>query len=126
MQRAVPRQAKQPKGKGQGAASLLLISYRTSILHRKAASSHVQLLASLPNILPCPSFLVLFWPPPLRVLFLSAELFLSGLGPFPFTLLAATHVFPIPLGSWELIPLWVVCKRSVEFVLVPDYLIFYF
>lgn len=43
--------------------------------------------------------------------------------PLAFALLAATHVFPIPLSSWEQIPLWVVC-RSTGPVLVPDFLFF--
>lgn len=41
-----------------------------------------------------------------------------------FALLAATHVHPVPLSSWEQIPLWVVC-RSTGLVLVPDFLFFY-
>lgn len=59
-----------------------------------------------------------------RLVYFSCAIFIYFGSP-PFALLSATHVFPIPLNSWELIPLWVVCKRAVGLVLVPDYLFIY-
>lgn len=79
----------------------------------------------LHNISACTSFLALFWLALLLDLFISTELFLSIFGSPLFALLSATHVFAIPLSSWELIPLWVVCKRSVGLALVSDYLFVY-